>query len=115
MSHAARHRLLCLSFCAALLVSVACKSVTPNTALARAHLDALAEQIEALPPAEKAKAKKSLAAVAQVVTDLEAAYQRAEASARDNQSAADKYRAIRAIAIIAALVAAGLAAKRFFF
>ena len=115
MSHAARHRLLCLSCCAAVLVSVACKSVTPNTALARAHLDALAEQIETLPPAERAKAQKSLAALAQVVTDLDSAYQRAEASARDNQSAADKYRAIRAIAIIAVLVAVGVAAKRLWF
>ena len=115
MSHAACRYLLCLSVCLALLMSVACKSASANAALARAHLDALAEQIEALPPAEKAKAKKSLAAVAQVVTDLEAAYQRAQASARVNQSAADKYRAIRAVAIIAALVAAGLAAKRFFF
>jgi len=96
-------------------MSVACKSASANAALARAHLDALAEQIKTLPPAERAKAQKSLAALAQIVTDLDSAYQRAEASARDNQSAADKYRAIRAIAIVAALLAVGLVARRIFF
>jgi hypothetical protein len=94
---------------------MACKSVTPNTALARAHLDALAEQIKTLPPAERAAAQKSLAVVAQAVTDLDAAYQRAEASAQANQAAANKYRIIRAIAIIAALVAGVVALKRAFF
>ena len=115
MSHAVRRYLLCLSCCAALLLAVACKSLTPNAALARTHLERLAEQIEALPPTERAKAKKSLAAVAQVVTDLDAAYQRAETKAQANQSAAEKYRTVRTVAIVAALVVAGLAAKRLFF
>jgi len=115
VSHALHRSLLHLSCCAALLLAVACKSLTPNAALARTHLERLAEQIEALPTAERAKAKKSLAAVAQVVTDLESAYQRAESDAQANQSAADKYRTIRAVAIVAALVGAGLAAKRIFF
>ena len=115
MSYAIRRGLFVLSCCAALLLIVACKSATANAALARAHIETLAEQIEALPPTERAKAKKSLAAVAQVVTDLESAYQRAESDAQANQSAADKYRTIRAVAIVAALVGAGLAAKRIFF
>jgi hypothetical protein len=115
VSYATRLSLLCLFVCAALLLPLACKSVTPNTALARAHLDALAEQIKTLPPAERAAAQKSLAVVAQAVTNLDVAYQRAEASAQANQAAADKYRTIRAIAIVAALVAGGLAVKRVFF
>jgi hypothetical protein len=115
VSYAVRRYIVHLSCCAALLLAVACKSATANAALARAHLDALAEQIKTLPPAERAKAQKSLAAVAQVVTDLDAAYQRAENQAQANQSAADKYRTIRAIAITAALVGAGLAAKRLLF
>jgi hypothetical protein len=114
VSYAIRRGLFVLSCCAALLLTVACKSTTANAALARAHLDALAEQIKTLPPAERAKAQKSLAAVAQVVTDLDTTYQRAEASARANQSAADKYRTIRAVVVIAALVAVGIVAKRVF-
>jgi energy-converting hydrogenase Eha subunit H len=56
-----------------------------------------------------------LAVVSQTITELDAAYQRAEAKAQANQAAADKYRAIRAIAIVAALVAGGVAVKRVFF
>jgi purine-cytosine permease-like protein len=115
VSYAVRRYIVHLSCCAALLLAVACKSATTNAALARAHLEELAGQIEKLPPAERAKAQKSLAAVAQVVTDLDNAYQRAQASAQTNQSAADKYRTVRAIAITAALVAVWIAAKRFLF